>query len=153
VISVRSLWVALALLFASVSVAHAQSNGVPPIDGEWRGKIKGIYYDQTSEGSLQPKQKYKDRVDVVIDQEVGDIDFDITFENGLPSGSGIAVLTAELDGTVGNYHLSIAQTVESPAIVGSGKINKKGNVIVIRGIAASDDYTHEFWIKLKKTGN
>lgn len=150
-IAVRALLVLAVLLVGSV--ASAQSNGVPPIDGEWSGKIKGIYYDQTSAGALDPKQKFKDRVDVVIDQELGDIDVEITFENGLPSGTGIALLNADLDGTVGNYHLSIVQTAISPAIVGSGKINKRGNRIVIRGIASSDDYTHEFTIKLKKTGN
>ena len=150
VVSVRSALVVLALFCASI--ARAESDGVPFIDGNWTGKIKATYYDPTNEGSNRRKQKYKDRVDVVIDQGVGDFNFDITFQEGLPVSGSVAVTTVELEGFVGNGHLSIAQPDPEtvPLLVGSGRINNKARKMKIKGVAATEDYTIEFEIQLKK---
>lgn len=150
-VSVRSLLVAALLCLASV--ARAESDGVPFVDGDWTGKIKAVYYDQTNEGSNRPKHHYRDKVDVVIDQDAGEIEFDVTFDEGLPTSSGTTIVNAVLEGFVGNYHLSIAQFEEQPLLVASGQVTKNGKKMKIRGTAATADYTIEFQIQLKKRNN
>ena len=148
---VRSALAAVCLLFAPV--AFADSDGVPSIDGAWSGKIKAVYYDQTNEGAVHPKQKYKDRVEVEIFQDEGEGDFelDITFDNGLPTSGDTLLLAAEIGGNVGNYHVSIASDGETaPPLVGSGKVTKNGKKLKIKGMAATSDYTIEFQMELKK---
>ena len=151
---VRSALVVLALsAFSLASVARADSDGVPFIDGTWKGKIKATYWDQTNQASNKPKLRYKDKVDVTIDQGVGDIEMSLDFTNGLPTSSDTVLTSAVLDGFVGNYHLSVNRSLVSPLLVGSGTINKKATRIKIRGTASSADVTIEFQIDLKKTGN
>ena len=150
-LAVRALLVVAVLLVGSV--ARAQSDGVPFIEGSWSGKIKATYWDQTNQASNDPKQRYKDKVDVVIDQGVGDFEMDIDFTNGLPTASDTVLTSAVLQGFVGNYHLSVTRALVSPLIVGSGTVNKRGNRMKIKGVAASGDLTIEFQIHLKKTGD
>lgn len=150
-LSVRSLLVALFVL--SASVAQAQSDGVPFIEGSWSGKIKATYWDQTNQGSNDPKQKYKDKVDVIIDQGVGDFDMNIEFKNGLPTGTGAVLTEAILDGNVGNGHLGVTRSLVTPILVGSGSVNKRANRIKITGVSVTDEYTVEFKITLRRTGN
>lgn len=150
-VSVRLAFVALALLLAPV--ARADSDGVPSISGEWRGKITARYWDQTNDAALHPKLRYRDRIDVVVDQIDEDLEMNVTFEDGMPAMTDLVLLNAVLEGYVGNYHLSVARVQDEPHIVGSGQINRRGNRIKIRGTAASADFTMEFLIHLKKTGD
>jgi hypothetical protein len=57
-----------------------------------------------------------------------------------------------LTGTVGNYHLSgVAESAPGvPAVAVSGSSNKKGNKITLTGVAASDEFTQEIKIKIKR---
>lgn len=150
-VSVRSALVVLVLLFASV--ARADSDGVPFIEGSWSGKIKASYWDQTSQGSNHPKQRYKDKVDVTIDQGAGDFEMDIDFQDGLPTTNDTVLTSAVLEGFVGNGHLSVTRNLVSPLLVGSGTVTRNGKRIKIRGVAATSDFTMEFQILLKKTGD
>ena len=151
---VRSALVVLALsAFSLATVARADSDGVPFIAGSWKGKIKATYWDQTNQASNKPKLKYRDKVDVVIDQGVGELEMDIEFKDGMPTSTDTVLTSATLDGFVGNYHMSVNRSLVAPLLVGSGTINKKATRIKLKGVAASGDVTMEFTISLKKTGN
>jgi hypothetical protein len=155
-VSVRSALVAVALLFNAVafgSSARAESDGVPFLDGTWSGKVKGVIYDQTNGGSNNPKHKYKDRVSVEIFQDngEGDYDMEITFDDGLPTSGTTTTTFVTLDGYVGNYHASlISEPAAVPALVGSGKVDKKGKRLKMKIFVATEDYTVEFELKLKR---
>jgi hypothetical protein len=156
VVSVRSALFAVALLVASVAIgpsARAESDGVPFLDGNWTGKVKGIYYDQTNGGSNDPRQRYRDRVSVEIFQDngEGDYDMEITFDDGLPTSSTTTLTFVELDGYVGNFHASlISEPAAVPAFVGSGKVTRNGKRLKMKVFVATEDYTVELDLKLKK---
>src|SRR5262245_33849505 len=155
-VSVRSAIVAVALLFNAVAFgtsARADSDGVPFLDGTWSGKVKGVIYNQTNAGSNNPKTKYKDRVSDEMFQDNGERDYDIeiTFTNGLPTSPTTTTTFVTLDGYVGNYHASlISEPDTQPALVGSGKVDKKGKRLKMKIFVATEDYTVEFDLKLKR---
>src|SRR5258705_9096837 len=53
----RSLFVGISCAalaaFLLPGPARADSNGVPPVEGTWSGKLTDVYWDQTSAGSLR----------------------------------------------------------------------------------------------------
>lgn len=151
----RSLFVGVscaALLLAALLVparAQAQSDGVPPIGGVWTGKLTDRYWDQTSDGSVKPKQKFKSDVDVTIDQDADELTITINFQNLFPIDSAVGVAQLILDGFGGNYHVNAAMAGAATVSL-SGVANKKGTRLSLEGVAASTEFTHELKIKLKK---
>jgi hypothetical protein len=153
---VRSALFAVALSVVCLGFGvdvRAESDGVPFLDGSWSGKVKGVYFNQTNAGSNNPKSRYKDRVSVQIFQDngEGDYDMEITFDDGLPTSPTTTTTFVTLDGYVGNYHASlISEPAAVPAIVGSGKITRNGNRLKMKVFVATEDYTVEFDLQLKR---
>lgn len=146
VCSVGSLFV-----LTAPGAARAQSDGIPTIAGEWTGKVTSVYWDQTSDGPPKPKQKYKSKVDVSIDQKGGAILLTLNFDQDFPVDSAGGTSSAVLTGNVGNYHLSgiLESGPGLPAVALSGTSNKKGTKLTLTGVAASDEFTHQIKIKIK----
>jgi len=154
----RSLFVGVScavLVLAAVSVpvaARADSNGVPPVGGVWSGKLTDTYWDQSSQGSVKPKQKFKTNVTVTIDEHGTngeELTFTIVFTDLFPLDSSTGVAQLVLDGFGGNYHVNAA--MDGAATVSlSGVANKKGTQLTLEGVGASSDFTHELKITLKK---
>jgi hypothetical protein len=145
------LVLACVLLLPSVTIAD--STGVPFVAGTWRGTLKSQYFDQSVAGSLHPKNKFKTKVTVTIAQ-TGDgpeLAAMITYDDGLPTSSNTTIGVSALNGFVGNFHLSLANT--GPAWALSGSVNNKANTIELRGVMANDTLTHEIDIHLKKQNN
>src|SRR5258706_4884028 len=151
----RSLFVGIscaALALAALTLpgaARADSNGVPPVEGTWSGKLTDVYWDQTSAGSLRPRQKFKSNVDVTIAQAVDQLTITINFVDPFPVNSGAFVSQLVLTGYGGNFHVSGAMSA-GPSVTLSGEVNKKGTSLQLDGIAASTEFTHQLSIKLKK---
>lgn len=151
----RSLLVSVscaALVLAAVVVPapiHAQSNGVPPVDGLWSGTFKSTYWDQTSMAAVKPKLKFKSKVAVDIDQDADEITMTITFEDPFPVNRGISVSQLVLEGFAGNYHVSAGLGTE-PVVSLSAQSNKKGTSLKLTGVAASSEFTHEIKFSLKR---
>lgn len=146
-----ALFVALVTGLIAPALAHAQSNGVPPLDGAWSGKLTDHYWDQTSAGSVDPKQNFHSRVDVEVDQDADEIVLVINFDDDFPIGAAsVGMIT--LEGFAGNYHVSAASSGAVTAAL-SGSSNKKGTRLTLKGVIASPDFTHEVTIKLKKQNN
>lgn len=147
---IRSLSVALFVSALSVvpSVARADSNGVPPIEGSWTGKLTDVYWDQTSPGSIRPKKKFNTKVDVAIAQTDGEVTLTINFQDPFPVNSGAFVSQLVLDGFDGNYHVSAAMSA-GPSATLSGSVNKMGTSLTLKGVIASTEFTHEVTLKLK----
>jgi hypothetical protein len=151
----RSLFVSAsctALVVAALLIpvaARAASDGVPPIGGVWSGKFSDTYWDQTHLGSPKPKNKFSTKVDVTINQGVGDFSMTINFQDVLPidASAGIGVLV--LGGFVGNYHANASMN-GTASVTLSGVTNKAGTKLTFTGVGASGDFTHEITIKLKK---
>lgn len=131
----------------------AESNAVPPIDGQWEGTLTSVYWDQTSAGSVRPKKKFKSNVDVDISQDPvhGDLTMVITFDpnNLFPASSAASVSQLTLDGAGGNYHLNAA-TGAGPSVALSGSSDKNGSRLKLNGVSASTDITHELKLSLKR---
>ena len=142
----------VSLFMLAASGARAQSDGIPTITGAWTGKISSVYWDQTADGSPHPKHKFKSKVDVSIDQKGGSILLTFSFNDDLPVDAGGGTSSLVLTGNVGNYHLSgVAEAAPGvPAVAVSGTSNKKGTKITLKGVAASDDFTQEIKIKIKR---
>lgn len=143
--------VLVALLLCTAVVAHAASDGVPPVAGTWVGKLSSVYWDQTSAGSIRPRLRYKTRVSVSIVQNQDAVTMTITFPQGdfpLTASSMLSQMT--LNGFAGNYHLNAAMD-SAPAITLSGTTNRRGTALTLTGVAASTELTHELRISLKKT--
>jgi hypothetical protein len=147
VVSPRALAAAVALVaaIAFAPAARAQPNGVPSIEGDWIGTLKATRFDLTAAGAVDPKQKFKGEVTVAITQTGGDLSLDVSFD---PTFGGFASVT--LEGTLGNFHLSMGNGLDDPPLVGSGKINRSATKITIRGVYASLDDTFELVMKLKR---
>jgi hypothetical protein len=151
----RSLFVAVsctALVLAALLVpgaVRADSNGVPPIGGVWSGKFSDTYWDQTSAGSVKPKQKFKSKVDVTIDQSVDAFSMTIDFQDPFFIDSSVGISQLILDGFGGNYHVSSSMS-GAASVTLSGVANKSGTKLTLTGVGASSEFTHEITIKLKK---
>jgi hypothetical protein len=130
-------------------LARADSNGVPPLAGSWTGKLTDTYFDQTSGGSVHPKQHFKSKVGVVIAQVDDAVTITINFQDIFPVNSGAGVSTLVLDGFAGNYHVNAAMDA-GPSVTLSGATNRSGSSLTLNGIVASTEFTHEITIKLKK---
>jgi len=130
--------------------ARADSNGVPPVDGTWSGKLVDVYWDQTSQGSVRPKQSFRTRVDVDINQDGGDITMTIVFNNPFPIDGVSALSQVVLEGSAGNYHVNAGMSGVGSATF-SGSTNRTGTSLVLSGMFASNDFTHQITIKLKKS--
>ena len=142
------------LLFSAAPAAQAESDGVPLISGEWTGKVSSVYWDQTSGGAVHPKQKYKSKVDATIAQNgTGEIVITLSFDRIFPVDTAGGTSTLMLSGNVGNYHASgVSESGPGiPAVTVSGTTNKKGTSLTLKGVAASDEFTQEIKIKLKRT--
>jgi hypothetical protein len=154
----RSLFVSVsctALVLAALlapRAARADSDGVPPIAGAWSGKLTDVYFDQTSDGSLKPKQKFKSNVTVIVAQATGQITMTINFQDPFPVDGSTGVSQFVLNGYVGNNHMN-ASMDGAASVTFSGVINKKGNSLTLEGFAASTEFTHELKIKLKLQSN
>jgi hypothetical protein len=152
----RSLFVSAscsALVLAALLVpvaSHADSNGVPPIGGVWSGTFSDVYWDQTSAGSVKPKQKFKSKVDVTIAQSVDAFTITINFQDPFFVDSAVGISTLVLDGFGGNYHANAAMN-GAISVTLSGVTNKGGTKLTFTGVGASSEFTHEVTIKLKKT--
>jgi hypothetical protein len=144
--------VLVALLVSTAVVAHADSNGVPPLAGSWTGKLTSTYWDQTSGGSVKPKLRYKAKVTVLIAQSNDQITLTISFpsSDGFPLTTNATLSSMSLSGFGGNYHMS-ASMESAPAITLSGTANKKGTSLKLTGAAASNELTHQITISLKKS--
>ena len=143
----------VSVLMLAAPGARAQSDGVPTIAGEWTGKVSSVYWDQTSGGAVHPKKKFKSAVSASIAQKGGDIIITLSFDSIFPVDSGGGTASLSLSGDVGNYHLSgVAEAGPGiPAVAVSGTSNKKGTNITLKGVAASNEFTQEIKIKLKRT--
>jgi hypothetical protein len=141
-------------LCALAGPALAASDGVPPVSGSWHGKFSSVFWDQTNGAALAPRFKYKAKVDVTITQVDDAIEMTINFPAipAFPVDSTTAAAQLVLEGFVGNYHVN-ATHATGPTMVLSGFTNKKGNVLVFNGTAASGEFTHEIQMKLKRTGS
>jgi hypothetical protein len=130
----------------------ADSTGVPVVDGQWTGTFQTTYWDQTQDGFIKPKKKFKSDVVVDIDQEDTDeITMTITFEDELfPVSAGAAVQQLVLEGFTGNYHFNLAMD-GGPWVTLSGSSNKSAKNLKLTGVAASGDYTHEIKLSLKRS--
>jgi hypothetical protein len=139
---------ALATLAAigMASSARAQANGVPSIDGNWVGTYKSVDYDLTTDGAVDPKSKFKGELAVEIDQVDGGLSINLDFQPAPPGGFDSVIL----QGSVGNFHLSLGNGVDDPPLVGSGSINRSATKITIRGVYGAINDTHEFVMKLKR---
>ena len=142
------------LFVLAAPAARADSDGVPSISGSWSGKITSKYWDQTSTGAVHPKQKYKSKVAVTIDQAGAAIEMTLNFNQAFPVDTSSSLPSLVLTGFVGNYHVSAAEdsTAALPAVAWSGTTNKKGTKLTLTGVAASTEFTQEIVVKLKKTG-
>ncbi len=141
---------ALVLAVAAVpNVTSADSSGVPFIDGQWTGKFQTNYWDQTIQGSVKPKKKFKSDVVVNIDQDDDEITMTIDFEEQFPVSSGANVTQLILQGTSGNYHFNAGMD-GGPSVTLSGSSNKSAKNLKAAGVAASDDFTHEIKLSLKR---
>jgi hypothetical protein len=150
VTKIRSLLAGLfALTLFLAPLAHADSNGVPPIAGTWSGKVTSVYWDQTSDGSLKPKLKYKSKVTVTIAQTNDAVTLTVNFADPFPMNSGVSVSSVVLNGFGGNFHLSATMDAD-PAVALSGAANRKGTSLSLSGVAASTEFTHELKMTLKK---
>ena len=152
----RSLLVSVscaALVLAAVvvpGVTQADSDGVPFIDGQWTGKLQSTYWDQTIEGSVKPKKKFKSDVIVDIDQDDDEITMTITFEDEpFPASAGAPLPILILEGVSGNYHFN-ASMDGGPTVTLSGSSNKSAKNLKATGVSASNDYTHEIKLSLKR---
>jgi hypothetical protein len=141
--------VAIALAFFLAGAARADSNGVVPLDGVWSGTVSGHYWNQSSDGSVKPKQKFKSKVDVTIDQDNDEITMTINFDENFPVNTAGGMAQLVLEGFGGNYHVGL-KTGVSPFVSLSGDSNKKGTRLSLEGVVVSDEFTHELKIKLKK---
>ena len=150
-----SLACSVAALFVfAAPVARAQSDGVPMISGAWSGKITTVYWDQTTGGAVHPKQKFKSKCTATIDQKGGAIAITLTLDQNMPVNTSSASSIFMLNGDVGNYHLNgvLEAGINIPAMTLSGTSNKKGTSLTLKGVAASDELTHDVTIKLKRIG-
>ena len=143
----------VSLLMLAAPFARAQSDGVPMISGEWTGKVTSVYWDQTSGGAVHPKKKFKSAVSATIAQKGGEIIITLTFDSIFPVDTGGGTASLSLSGSVGNYHMSgVAEAGPGlPAVAVSGTSNKKGTSITLKGVAASNEFTQEIKIKIKRT--
>jgi len=132
--------------------ARADSNGVPPVDGAWVGKLVDIYWDQTSKGSVRPKQSFRTKVDADINQDGGDVTLTIVFDHPFPIDGASALAQIVLEGSAGNYHVNAGMSGVGSATF-SGSTNRAGTTLVLTGFVASNDFTHQVTIKLKKSKN
>jgi hypothetical protein len=129
-------------------VARAQSNGVPPIQGNWTGKLTDVYWDQTSPGSVHPKKRFSSNVDVTISQAGDQVTLTINFQDLFPVNSAAGLAQLVLDGYAGNYHVNAAMGA-GPSVTLSGWANKTGTRLTLNGVIASTEFTHEVVLKLK----
>ena len=143
-----------ALFVFAAPAARAQSDGVPLVSGAWTGKLSSVYWDQTTGGAAHPKQKFKSKLSAVIEQEGGALAITLTLDQSLPVTTSNASSIFMLSGNVGNYHLNAGEDagLNVPAMTLSGSSSKKGTKLTLKGVAASDELTHEITIKLKKVG-
>jgi len=148
---VTGLTLAAALLLPSLTLAD--STGVPFLAGSWHGDLKSDYFDQSVAGSLDPKNKFKTKVTMMIAQgeSSDELAVVLSFNDGLPTSSSTTVSVSAFNGFVGNFHLNLSGN--SPTTALSGKINKKGTSIELNGVIATDSVTHEVQIKLKRDHN
>ncbi|MFI5314529.1 MAG: hypothetical protein ACHQ6T_02430 [Myxococcota bacterium] len=127
------------------------STGTPVLAGTWMGKLTSVYWDQTADGFLSPKHKFKTNVTLTIVQISGDdvLAATISYNPGLPITANDLVTVGTLSGTVGNSHLNLSNQGALLTVALSGSVNKKANSITLTGVGASTDFTHQITIKLK----
>lgn len=143
----------LAAVLAVPSLTIANSTGTPFLDGNWRGSLSSVYWDQSVAGSIKPKKKFKTKVTVHIAQGMEDDNLAVTFtyDDALPTSASSADPVDALSGFVGNGHLNLSSM--TPAFALSGSVNGKATSITLVGVMGTDSLTHELKIKLKKQNN
>lgn len=150
----RSLSVSLAfaLVLLAAPSARTESSGVPFIEGTWTGVWKSKYWDQTVEGSVRPRDKFKSDVTVTIvqDDQSGDLEATITFDDNPLPLHGVSLQSLGVVGNVGNFHLNLSEEEGAPELAASGVVNSKASKLKLEGVLATGEYTYEFVIGLKR---